>query len=217
VLRWIPEPFTSYLFIERDHKRVAELRRLQDDYGTSRHIEIKEGDANVELMGLLDGRIDWRAHRAVVFLDPFGMHVPWATVNALARTKAIEVVINFPMGMAIQRRLPRSAEITLSGRKALDDFFGSPEWWGHAYEDVSGFFATLSEKREDAAERLLKWYRWRLKEAFGYVSPAQLICNTRGGHLYYLVWAGPHERGLKGARHILGKVHSGNTVGARRQ
>jgi three-Cys-motif partner protein len=201
----IPDPFTSYLFIERDPERAGELERLKEEYGGSRHIEIRRGDANAELVALLGSSIDWRSHRAVVFLDPFGMHVPWSTIEALAKTRAIEVIINFPMGMAIQRRLPRSAEITPAGRKALDDFFGSPEWWEQAYEEVSGFFILMPEKRRNAAERLLKWYRERLKAAFGYVSPAQLICNTRGGHLYYLIWAGPHQKGLDGARHILGR------------
>jgi hypothetical protein len=51
--------------------------------------------------------------------------------------------------------------------------------------------------------RLLEWYRARLQKAFGHVSEAQLITNTRGGRLYYLIWAGPHPAGLKGANYIL--------------
>ena len=41
----------------------------------------------------------------MVFLDPFGMQVPWSTIEALAKTKAMELIINFPLGMAIQRLL----------------------------------------------------------------------------------------------------------------
>jgi len=33
----------------------------------------------------------------------------------------------------------------------------------------------------------------------------RLITNTRGNPLYYLIWAGPHPKGLDGANHILGK------------
>ena len=40
---------------------------------------------------------------------------------------------------------------------------------------------------------------------FVHVSPGRLIRNTQGGHLYYLVWAGPNGMGLKGAQHIHSK------------
>ena len=58
-------------------------------------------------------------------------------------------------------------------------------------------------KFSDSEVRLLDWYRKRLKHAFGFVSQAQLITNTRGGQLYYLIWAGPRHEGLKGADYIL--------------
>jgi three-Cys-motif partner protein len=71
----------------------------------------------------------------VVFLDPFGMQVPWSTLEALAKTKAIEVLINFPLGMAIQRLLTRSGEIPEGWQMSLDTFFGSPEWRTIVYEE----------------------------------------------------------------------------------
>jgi hypothetical protein len=43
----------------------------------------------------------------------------------------------------------------------------------------------------------------RLKAAFGHVSEPRLITNTKGTPLYYLLWAGPHSKGLVIANHIL--------------
>ena len=43
-----------------------------------------------------------RYSRGLVFLDPFTMKLEWATVAALAETKALEVFINFP-AMALNR------------------------------------------------------------------------------------------------------------------
>jgi len=60
-------------------------------------------------------------------------------------------------------------------------------------------------KRDDAETRIVAWFRGRLEQVFGYASPAQLIKNTRGNPLYYLIWAGPHPAGLAGAVHILGQ------------
>jgi three-Cys-motif partner protein len=198
-------PFSRYVFIERDPVRVGELERIREEYGHRRRIEVRQGRAGDELDELLQADLSRAAHRAVVFLDPFGMQISWSTIERLAATKQVEVMINFALGMAIQRALPRSAVLSPGWRETHDRFFGSPDWYGQVYEERSDLLGTKIEKRGDAGNRLLEWYRTRLKIAFGHVSPARLIKNTRGGHLYYLIWAGPHALGLKGAHHILSK------------
>ncbi|MCH1927434.1 hypothetical protein L6232_21780, partial [Shewanella sp. C31] len=55
----------------------------------------------------------------------------------------------------------------------------------------------------DARARLLGFYCQSLREAFGHVSQPKLIRNTKGHPLYYLIWAGPHPAGLKGANYVL--------------
>lgn len=207
----ITNPFSAYLFVERDPKRAAELSKLKSDYGNSRTISIEEGDANAALLRWLASGIDWQHHRAVVFLDPFGMQVPWTTIEALGRTKAIEVIINFPLGMAIQRLMTKSGEIPEGWQISLDSFFGSPDWRTLAYEDGNDLFGPKKRKARDAGAKLLQWYRARLAKIFGHVSTARLIKNTRGNPLYYLVWAGPNKKGLEGADYILSK---GDTVRA---
>lgn len=138
--------------------------------------------------------LDWRSYRAVVFIDPFGMHIPWSVIENLGRTGGIEVMVNFPLNMAIQRFLVRSGEIRPSWREMLDSFFGSPEWWDHAYEESADLFGPRTLKLADSGIRLLEWYRDRLRGAFGHVPSGRLIRNTQGGPLYYLVWAGPHKK-----------------------
>lgn len=200
----IANPFSSYTFIERNPVRVAELKALAEEYGGRRNIVVREGDASTELLAILSST-DWRSYRGVVFVDPFGMHIPWSTLEALAKTKVFEVIINFPLGMAIQRFLVRTGDVPANWAATLDEFFGSPDWRDHAYEAQDSLFGPSTTKLDDSGKRLLKWYLDRLKDAFGHVSPARLIRNTKGGHLYYLVWAGPHPKGLDGAKSILGK------------
>jgi three-Cys-motif partner protein len=107
--------------------------------------------------------------------------------------------------MAIQRMLTRSGTIPEGWQMSLDMFFGSPEWRKSTYEESQDLFGAKTQKLEDAAPRLLNWYRSRLRHVFGHVSTARLIRNTRGNPLYYLIWAGPNATGLKGANHILSK------------
>lgn len=201
----IANPFTSYIFVERDLQRIAELHALKKQYAATRTIAVHEGDANAALQGWLSSGIYWAHHRAVVFLDPFGMQVPWSTIEALAKTKAVEVIINFPLGMAIQRLLTKSGDIPPGWQMSLDTFFGSPQWRDLVYAEDADLFGPKKRKVEGSGVRLLEWYRARLKAIFGHVSTARLIKNTRGNPLYYLIWAGPNATGLKGAEHILSK------------
>jgi three-Cys-motif partner protein len=201
----LANPFSAYVFIDNDEKRVAELKALKTEYGATRNITVHEGDANAALQTWLSSGVDWKSHRAVVFLDPFGMQVPWSTIEALAKTRAVEVIINFPLGMAIQRLLTKSGDIPKGWQISLDTFFGSPDWRQLVYEEGQDLFGAKLSKVTDSGTRLLEWYRGRLKKIFGYVSTARLIKNTRGNPLYYLIWAGPNATGLRGAEHILSK------------
>ncbi len=201
----IANPFTSYIFIERDPKRIADLNALKVEYASARDITVVKSDANAALQSWLASGIDWKHHRAVVFLDPFGMQVPWQTIEALAKTNAIEVIINFPLGMAVQRLLMKSGDIPQGWQMSLDSFFGSNHWRALVYESKPDLFGPSVSKVSESGMKLLEWYRGRLRNAFGHVSTARLIKNTRGNPLYYLIWAGPHKKGLEGAEHILSK------------
>lgn len=213
----IANPFAKYIFVEKDPQRIAELNALKLDYVGGRDISVQEGDANSSLQAWLASGISWQHHRAVVFLDPFGMQVPWSTIEALAKTKAIEVIINFPLGMAIQRLLTKSGEIPEGWQMSLDTFFGSPDWRTLAYETGTDLFGPTVTKVQDSGAKLLEWYRERLRSIFGHVSTARLIKNTRGNPLYYLIWAGSHKKGLEGAEYILSKGEKVKTVGGRRR
>lgn len=200
----LANPFDHYVFVEKAAELVAELQALQVEF-PDRSIEIRSGDANLELQHLLTRCIDRRTNRGVVFLDPFAMDVPWATVERLAAARWLEVIINFPLHMAIDRLLTRTAEIPQAWQDRLDATFGSGEWRGLVYEKQTTLLGDSVSKRGDAARRVLEWYRERLKASFGHVSAAQLIRSTKGNPLYYLIWAGPHAKGLVGANHILGR------------
>lgn len=201
----IKHPFTHYYFIEKDTERIAQLLDLQKEFSKTHRISVREGDANVELAKLVDEfGIKWRFHRAVVLLDPFGMQVPWETIETLAETDAIEVLVNLPVGMAIQRLLPQSGRISQKQKNMLTRYLGSPEWENVIYEKTSDLFEDeLITKAEKSGERLAKWYQRRLTNVFGFGAKPRLVRNSQGGHLYYLLFAGPNENGAKIAKDVL--------------
>lgn len=206
-------PFSCYVFIEKDAKRIAELERLKDAYRGTRRIVLRKRECNEYLLAKVasNPEIDWRRYRALVFLDPFGMQVPWATLEALAATKAIEVFLNFPVGMAIQRFLLRKPEkFTQTQRDKLDAYFGSSEWYNRLYQRRPTLFGDETEEKvEKSGETLVKWYRDRLRKTFGFASKAALIRNSHGGHLYYLLLASPKKVAVTIFNKIIGVVGEG--------
>lgn len=201
----LEHPFTEYIFIEKSAERVNELAEIQKEHGDKRKITILEGDANEQIKNhlLKEGSYNWKKYRAVAFLDPFGMQVPWSTIEAIGKTGAIELILNLPVGMAIQRLLPKSGQFSDDQRQKLTEYFGSPDWESVVYEEKNDLFGMLKTKKHDAGEQLAKWYQKRLKEAYGYCPKPRLIKNTRGTHLYYLLWAGANSTGAKIASDVL--------------
>lgn len=201
-------PFSHYVFVERSSARVAALEKLKAEYGASRSIFIRKTDCTKYLKERVatNPKLDWSKNRALVFLDPFGMQVGWDTIETLAATKAIEIFLNFPVGMAIQRLLLRQPErFTDAQRRRLDEYFGSPDWFTALYKRRRTLFGDdEQEKTDESGKALLTWYRGRLGTLFSHVSRAALIRNTRGGHLYYLMLASHNGTGVRIANDILG-------------
>ena len=61
--------FDSYIFIERNDSRCAELEALKSEFpDIADCITVRKGDANSEIQSLCDPSKSWNAHRAVLFL-----------------------------------------------------------------------------------------------------------------------------------------------------
>ena len=200
----LEKPFTDYVFIETDDRRRSQLRTLKHDYRRSeRRIHVRSQDCNDYLRRLIS-KVDWSKWRGVVFLDPFGMQVRWDTLVQMGRTEAMEVFLNFPVGMAIQRLLKRSGQFSARERNKLDRYFGTSEWYDLLYERRHDMFGSDNiSKIENSGDILVRWYRKRLKDVFGYVSTAREIQSTRGRALYCLIFAGPNRTGARIAENVL--------------
>jgi three-Cys-motif partner protein len=66
--------FDKYIFIERNAGRCLQLEGLKDEFPSlAKLIDIRCGDANVQIREICNA--NWKSHRAVLFLDPYGMQV----------------------------------------------------------------------------------------------------------------------------------------------
>jgi three-Cys-motif partner protein len=205
----IKHPFHKHYFFDLDESRAEELGTVTEG---RRDVEVKVGDCNPLIRSLIP-QLKSKSVRGVAFLDPYGAHLEWETLEALASTGTMEVVVNFPVAMAINRLITRSGEIPEKWSAQLDRCFGTPEWREVAYHRTLDLFGEeVTTKKEGVADDLLQLYLQRLRKVFSFVAPPRLIRNTRQSPLYYLLWAGPNELGLKVAAHILAQ---GEKLGAK--
>jgi len=200
----LQNPFSKYFFFDVDRRRAQLLTELRSEY-QGRHIEIEVGDANALIRRLVPHLNRWNT-RGVAFLDPYGPHLRWQTVETLGATGKFEVIVNFPLGMAINRLITRSGRIPENWRADLNGCFGTTDWENLAYSDEETLFGNTDRRKvDDAAARLLDLYVSRLEAAFGHVATPSVVRNTRGMPIYYMLWAGPHPLGRKIADEILKK------------
>lgn len=199
----LSRPFDHYRFVDMDPLRASRLEGLRDEFPElAQRIKVINSEANLAVQHIAANFGNSKL-RGVAFLDPYGAHLHWSTLEALARTKKFDVIINFPLDMAINRLIKRDGDVPESWANQLDSCFGGDHWRQAAYENKDSLFGQDQVKRPDCAARLLSLYCEQLKGAFGNVSRPSLVRNTRGTGLYYLIWASGHHRGLRIANHIL--------------
>jgi three-Cys-motif partner protein len=205
--------FNKYIFVERSPARCRELEGLKKEFpALAADIEVRRGDANKEIQALCDK--DWSTHRAVLFLDPYGTQVEWATIEAIAATKAIDLWILFPLGIGVNRLLTRSGEIPPTWRRRLDLLLGTEEWYDAFYkvEHAPTLFDTQEKKVVKATmETIGRYFNNRLAGVFAGVAPEpRVLLNSANCPLYLLCFAVGNAKGapvaLRIANHLLKTV-----------
>ena len=167
-------------------------------------------DANSYLLSWID-KTDWRSSRAVVFLDPYGMNVEWQVIQALGNTKAVDLWILFPLGVAVNRLLTKSGPPPENWSRALTRIFGTDTWKEDFYprHTVQTLFGEEEVQQKDANfDKIGLFFINRLKTAFTRVAPKPLaLRNSKNNPLYLLCFASANPKGsetaIKIANHIL--------------
>lgn len=184
--------FDKYLFIESKADRCKQLDRLKGEFPSlANDIEVRQGDANQVIQRLC--RADWSKHRAVLFLDPYGMQVEWATIEAIAATKAIDLWVLFPLGIGVNRLITRSGDIPDAWRRRLDLLLGSGDWYDAFYEVQveRDLFGDEQEQLIKAKTKTIgEYFLDRLGTVFPAVAhPPGVLRNRKNCPLYLLCFA----------------------------
>ncbi|MBC9034683.1 three-Cys-motif partner protein TcmP [Sphingomonas sp. JC676] len=194
--------FDRYLLNDVKKSNVDALRAAvsSDFQHLTDRIQITKFDANEMLLDLCK-RTNWKATRAVVFLDPFGLQIKFSTLEALARTCAVDVWYLVPV-FAMYRQIRHDGEVLEDGGRSVDEALGTTEWRNvvaveeKGQIDLWGASQPVSRRAVD-----VKWFetvaKERLKHAFqGRVIDQVLPLGRNGLHEFSLMfaWANPSER-----------------------
>lgn len=174
-------------------------------------IKCERGDANEYLKNLCQK--NWESHRALVFLDPYGMQVEWETIESIAHTQAIDLWILFPLG-TVNRLLKRNGEIRPSIREKLNLFFGNEEWFEVFYrlaQQIPIFDEDEQwEKTGDIFAEIEQYFMEQLRETFAGVASNPLsLRNSKNVPLYLLCFAAGNQRGAPIAVKIAQEILEG--------
>ena len=182
--------FDKYMFIEKDAQHAAELQNIVNTEFTElkKNITIYNADCNDKLKEICDTTRNaqfWRENRAVLFLDPYATEVKWATLEAIAKTKAIDLWYLFPFSAA-QRMLPNEG-IVDSWRIKLNDLFGDTGWENRFYK-LNPQMNLLGDEqiiKDVNTKELAAYICERLNSIFPYVAEnPRLLYNTKMSPLF---------------------------------
>lgn len=202
--------FNKYIFIEKDSKKITELEKIKEEFpDKSQDIQIVNDDANSYLINLCSK--DWTSNRAVLFLDPFGMQIPWSTIEAIAKTQAIDLWYLFPLGIAVNRLLTKDGNIQAAWLIRLDEIFGTDDWYEAFYKPVEqqnqqlSLFDTGNSPKEQIEkvanfDSISQFFVRRLETIFAGVADNPLVLrNSCNNPLYLLCFASGNAKGSKTA------------------
>jgi len=204
--------FHRYIFIESEQNKINELEKLQKEHPEkAKQIEIVQSDANEFIQKYCNDE-DWANTRAVLFLDPFATEVEWATIEAIAKTKCIDVWILFPL-MAVNRLLAKDPKRI--SYDCLNRIFGTQDWFEHFYktrtlDDIFGKSIDTIIKACDFT-RIANFYKSRLKTIFpGVAEKPKVFYNSRGSALFHFFFAAGNAKGapiaIRIAEHLMRNI-----------
>ena len=201
-------PFDDFIFIDKDGAKLEELKHQVAARGhADRNMSFQSGDANGELLKIC--RMDWRFRRAVAFLDPFALQVRWETIQAIARTQAIDMWLLFP-AMAVNRMLTRSGSIDEKWQSKLDVTFGETSWRDEFYQtETPDLFGHQQVSKKDEPFKILSGFvTTRLEKEFAKANKQPLVLkNSSNTPIFLLCFACGNEKGaapaLRIADHII--------------
>lgn len=173
-----PYPFAGYFFVDLNKTVLDTLSQRCKNHQYYNRIKFIHGDCNIVANSIINS-IPTRS-LSLAFIDPTGLHFRFPTLQKLAQRK-VDLIINFPEGMAIKRNIKKFLE---ESHSPLDDVIGDNGW-----------------RQFETGKEIIEYYRNKLvslgyqEVKLGEEIPIRSI--TKNLPLYCLLFACKHPLGHK--------------------
>jgi three-Cys-motif partner protein len=211
--------FHRCIFIEQKKRHALALEALcSEEPYSSRTTFVVRGDANKAIQDHIQS-VNWKKTRAVMFLDPYGMNVEWQTLEAIRRTKAIDLWYLVSLSGLYRQATHRGSALDEKKRAALTRMLGTLAWEKAWYEqdrrvDLISMMSTEESYRTASLDRIEAFVLERLRSLFPTVLEPLRLRNDRNAPMFSLFFAmsNPSPAAAKVAipiaRHILAQART---------
>jgi three-Cys-motif partner protein len=194
--------FTRLAFIELPKPAGALEHAIESDRPGDARWKVVPGDCNLVLQEALAWLAPQQWAPTFAFIDPKGMQVAWATIQALAEWRSayktkVELWILFPEP-ALARVLGLRGVRGLRSAERLTRLYGTDEWraihWMRQSDEIDA--ATMRAE-------FINLLRWRLEQVLGYRTTHALQMATENNRpVYTMVFATDSKPGDDIMQHI---------------
>ena len=188
----VEPPFDRLIFMDKRQKHIGALNALRANH-PDRSIDVMPGDANAEILRLLDQQLSWASTRAVMFLDPYGMSVDWQTLETIRKTEAIDVWYLVSLSGLFRQATRDAEDLDPSKRAALTRMIGTSDWEVDWYElsHRTNLFGDTDERLARTAEvgDMERYFGERLAKLFPRVLSPLRLNDDRGIPQFALFFA----------------------------
>jgi three-Cys-motif partner protein len=187
-------PFREYHLIDMDAERVEGLRAL---VGARSDVHFYPGDCNTILIEKVFPRIRYEDfRRALVLLDPYGLHLQWGVVRTAGSLRTIDMFLNFPV-MDMNRNVlwERPERVGEDDVARMTAFWGDDSWRQVAYPSAQGNLFGGADPVKGSMDTIVQAYRERLRKVAGFrhVPEPLPMRNSTNAIVYYLFFASQND------------------------
>ncbi len=203
-----PKSFDTYYFVEKDELNKKELEKTIENSFPDKTTHVVSEDCNKKLISMAMYLKRNKNYRVLAFIDPYGMSVDWASIEAL-KGLGIDLWILVPTGMGINRLLKNDGKISDAWIEKLKRFLGlsKEEILNHFYKEAKRLTLfgeeTLFEKEKNAIQKAGILYSERLKTVFAFVSESFVMKNSTNSIMYHFMMATNNATALKIANDVI--------------
>ena len=202
--------FDRLVFVDIRARYCKALEQLAVRH-PDRAIDVVKGDAN-QIVQQIARAPGWRGRRAVLLLDPYGMHVEWATLEAIRSTEAIDLWYLLSVEGLFRRAPHDRAKLTAKKRAAITRVVGTAEWeevWYRPHSTQGEFdFGVSGGSRNAGVDEMVDYFFDRLSGLFPVVLRPLRLSNKRGAPAFALFFAmsNPDAKAAAVATRIAGQI-----------